>query len=290
MTTETKIECSSCGNEVEDDDLVGDECYDCYKDSLTDCQICGEGFEDSEISPFILVKTEFAETGNRIPGIYRVRRRPFMTSGLIGSSWLHGDDLLFIDQLPEPDAHWDISGNICNECSQKNEYARIDQETYGQNDSTKRLSELEQKRVLEVVSAHPKMLRDLETDELDEDLQRWCQMPSDLPTYHPRLFCEHQGVCIYWTSERYANWLTLRPEPSFRGRYDAGLVFAPTGLSTWEKIPLDPNRAKDRCGNYYDTGYRYGHEHDYLEAARSACIRAIEQGLITKTHAPEDAR
>jgi hypothetical protein len=72
--------------------------------------------------------------------------------------------------------------------------------------------------------------------------------------------------------------------------YKPGLVFAPTGLKTWQDVPLDPNRMKDHNGDYYDEGYRYGYEPDYIAAAKDACRRAIDAGLITRGHAPEDAQ
>ena len=289
-TTATKATCSSCGDDLTEDDGISGECYECYRESLTDCMLCEESVEEGEVSPYIVVKTEFAKTGDRLPGIYRIVSRPFMTSCLIGAGWLHGDDLLFIDRLPGPDDSYEISGHICNGCAKRRGYQRINSRAYGKAKGHKALSSLERQRVMAVLKKHPEMLLDLDTDTIDEDLQRWVPIDISLPSYRPLLFLEHKSVRIYWTHKGWATWLTLRPEPSFRGKYTPGLVFTATGLKTWEGIPLDPNRAKDRWGSYYDTGYRYGHEHDFIHAARAACIRAIDQGLITPTHAPEDAR
>ena len=109
-----------------------------------------------------------------------------------------------------------------------------------------------------------------------------------------RLFLEHNGVRIYWPSNRKhdATWLSMRADTKLRGGtgYKNGVVFAPTGLKTWQDVPLDPNRMKDHNGDYYDEGYRYGQEHDFIEAAKAACRRAIDAGLITRGHAPEDAQ
>lgn len=73
-------------------------------------------------------------------------------------------------------------------------------------------------------------------------------------------------------------------------RHGPGIVFAPTGLATWQDVPLDPNRTKDHNGDYYDEGYRYGYEIDFITAAKDACRRAIDAGLITRGRAPEDAQ
>ena len=113
-----------------------------------------------------------------------------------------------------------------------------------------------------------------------------------------RLFLEHKGVRIYWThtprkrGKNYATWLSMRADTKTVGHWGhgPGIVFAPTGLKTWQDVPLDPNRRKDHNGHYYDGGYRYGYEPDYIAAAKDACIRAIDEGLITRGHAPEDAQ
>lgn len=122
--------CSECGNEDDFENGVGDAesflCYDCYRESLTDCALCQEGVEEEQVSPYIVVKTEFAETGNRLPGIYRIRRKPFMTSCMIGSGWIHGRDILFIDRLPRADACFEISGNICVQCAEDHAYRLTD--------------------------------------------------------------------------------------------------------------------------------------------------------------------
>lgn len=290
------VECSECGNRVDYEESVGEKgsyrCNECWRESLIECQVCGEEFEEDQISSFILVKTEFAQTGDRLPGIYRIRHRPFMTSCMIGSDWLHGNDILFVDRLPEPDVKFEISGNICCGCAEKNGYVAIDKNTYGDADDSNVLRKRERRRVQSVLSDHPDMLLDLDTDAVDEDLHRWCPIPVFAPTYRPQVFLEHNGVRIYWTGGKWANWLTLRPEPSQRNCscFMPRTTFAPSGLKTWEGINLSPDREKDRWGSYYDSGYRYGHEYDYIEAAREACRRAIDLGIITQTQAPADAR
>lgn len=292
-TLEKTIECSECGNEVDPEETYGTDdtpiCYDCYRDSLTDCQICEEGVEEEEVSEFIVVKTEFSETGNRLPGIYRIKSRPFMTCSIIGSGWLHGGDILFIDRLPRRDSKFKISGNICCRCADP--YKPIDSRIYGASKRWDVLRRRERRRVVAVVAAHPEMLLDLETDTADADLHRWCPIPVFAPTYRPRLFLEHRGVKIYWNGE-WANWLSLRPEPSKRNATYrmARTVFSPRGLKTWEPIKLEPDRMKDQWGKYYDSGYRYGHEYDFVDAAKAACRRAIDLGLVTQTTAPDDAR
>jgi hypothetical protein len=115
------------------------------------------------------------------------------------------------------------------------------------------------------------------------------------PRSRSRLFLEHKGIRIYYThtprkkGTNYATWLSMRADTK-RNCYKPGIVFAPTGLKTWLGVPLDQNRMKDHNGHYYDDGYRYGHEADYVEAAKAACRRAIDAGMITKGHAPEDAQ
>lgn len=291
-----KETCTECGNESDFENGIGENesfrCYDCYRASLTDCMLCEEGVEEDQVSPYIVVKTEFAETGGRLPGIYRIRQRPFMTSAMIGGGWIHGGDVLFIDRLPKADAFFEISGNICFGCAEKHGYPSADSRVYGRTKDTEILRRKERRHVQGVVAEHPEMLRDLETDAVDEDFQRWCPLPVFAPTYHELLFLDHHGVRVFWTGGRSVTWLTIRPEPRFRNTscFPGGIIFAPTGLKTWEPIKLDPNRSKDRHGKYFDDGYRYGSEHDFIEAARQACIRAIDKGLITTTHAPEDAR
>lgn len=291
-----KVTCTQCGEKVDHEESVGEKgsylCESCYRESLTDCQLCEEGVEETEVSRYILVKTEFAETGNRLPGIYRIRQRPFMTTGLIGSSWLHGNDILFINYLPKSDHTYEISGNICNGCAENHGYPELDRRNYGLTEDRATLISRERRRVMEAIEERPEILIDLETDSLNEDLHRWVPLPVFAPTFRERLFLAYKDVRIYWTCGRWATWLSLRPEPSYRNTscMPSGVIFAPSGLKTWEPIPLRPDRKKDPLGHYYDTGYRYGNEYDYIEAAKGACIRAIDQGLITSTHAPENAR
>lgn len=291
-------ECESCHadldteeienpHEDEDGDVI---CDNCYRDSLVDCQICEDGHEANDMSQFILVKAELAETGNRIPGVYTRTDRTTMMHCMLGSTELLGGNILFIEQLPWRDDVIEISGEICKQCAEKRCYNVLKNAAYGLETNGQKLAELEKKRVLEVVTQSPEILQDLDTDTLDEKILRWCDLPSDKPTYWPLIFLDYKGVKIYSTIKNNSTWLTIRPEPSFRGKYTPGLVFTATGLSTWEPIKLDPNRTKDPGGNYYDTGYRYGHESDQMEACREACRKAIDLGLITQKEAPKNAR
>lgn len=286
----------SLGAEIGDDGKWQDVCRECYDEIVEACQICGrDDVMPSNVSEFIVVKTELADTASRLPGIYKIKHRPFLSIPMIGSGSLHASDVVFVDRLPRRDSKFEISGHTCNECAKP--YASKFEAVYGKvrparNFRRDPMEERERIHAAATVADNPDMLRDLEIDTADEDLQRWCPLPVFATTYHEQLFLEHKGVRVYWTSRGSANWLTMRPEPSFRNTsyWPPGIVFAPSGLKTWEDIQLDPDRRKDQWGAYYDTGYRYGHEHDYLNAARAACIRAIDQGLITTRHAPEDAR
>jgi hypothetical protein len=57
-----------------------DVCDSCYRDIVKDCQLCHrDDLMPSDVSAFILVKTELGRTDRRPPGIYRVARHPFLS-------------------------------------------------------------------------------------------------------------------------------------------------------------------------------------------------------------------
>lgn len=308
---EKPYECPCCGNETPYEENYWVEGYDsgvcreCHDDEVDTCQLCGDDdVQKSQVSRYIVVKTELADTDRRLPGIYRVKHYPFLSIPIIGGGSMHGSDVLFIDRLPRPDREFEISGHICAKCAAPYEVA--DKEFYGRVEARVAackqswkynwLWHRERERVSRSVAAHPEMLRDLEEDyqySLSELRKLW-GFSVFAPTWNEYVFLEHSGVKIYWTDEErdWANWLTMRPEPRYRSHscHPPGIVFAPRGLATWEKIPLRPDRSKDAHGHYYDTGYRYGNEQDFITAAEAACRRAIDAGIITRGRAPEDAR
>lgn len=285
--TEETLKCDSCGEEFDEDSRrgLGDSdvlCEDCYENNTNECQLCHERVEDTDTSPFILVKAEFGSTGHRPPGIYRVTDRPFMTCPMIGSGWLHGGDVVFVDKLPEFGRAYEISGHVCNDCAAP--WAAKFQEVYGDDvqgdDENKWLVEREHTR--KTILANPDMLRDLECDPSSEgpdckymtyanandweELRDLYDLP-ELPTFHEMLFVEHRGVKVYRTCKggyfNNVSWLALSPEPRYRR--GAGSIFpetfAASGLPTYDR---DPSRS------YYDN----------YDDSMKAVIKAIDRGLL----------
>lgn len=276
MAATKTVACWKCGERIDREDSYPLEtdsrkwvnaCEECYRDSLTDCTLCEDGVEGSRVSDFILVKAEFGVTGDRPPGIYRTLDRPFYTAGLIGSGWLTGYQILFVDRLPKADEEWEISGHICTDCAKPYE-AKLEA-AYGPTlpktfDGSR--WEIEKAHTRNVILANPDMLRDLECDANDHDwldIKKLYDLP-DLPTFHEWLFVEHKGVKVFRTIKGWASWLTLRPEPTYRNSHkQTMLLFAPSGLPTYED----------------DGVYHYGKSDKLPMAAVKA---AIDAGILTQ--------
>lgn len=286
-----KTECDRCGCEMREDEGYWAEghdnvCSECYHAIVETCQLCGDDdVMPSGVSEFILVKNELARTATRLPGIYRIKRRPFLCIPMIGGGSLLGADVVFVDRLPKPDREYEISGHVCKKCAQS--YAKRFRAIYGDvSDRTKQrggkyfnpMCERERVRVASVARRHPTMLRDLEEDAaytLAELRQRW-----DLPrvkAWHDWLLLEHKGVKVYaiYPGDRYGDsWLSLRPEPRYRNDRcrEPGVIFCASGLPTYPQWGYEANR--DTYHNHYD----YARQH-----SRPAIIAAIDRGLLTQT-------
>lgn len=286
-----KTECDRCGCEVREDASYWAEghthvCSECYHAIVKTCQLCGDDdVMPSGVSEFILVKNELARTATRLPGIYRIKRRPFLCIPMIGGGSLMEADVVFVDRLPKPDREYEISGHVCKKCAQS--YAKRFRAIYGgvsdrfhsvRGKFINPMAERERVRVASVARRHPTMLRDLEEDAvytLAELRQSW-----DLPhvqTWHEWLLLEHKGVKVYaiYPGDRYGDsWLSLRPEPRYRDDRcrEPGVIFCASGLPTYPQWDYEANR--DTYHNHYD----YARQH-----SRPAIIAAIDQGLVTQT-------
>jgi len=281
------MECGNCGCDVNEEETCWvdsqDVCDECYNSLTNECQLCHERFEDRDTSRFILVKAELGITDRRPPGIYWVASRPFLSVPTIGGGSLHGSDVVFVDNLPESDRAYEISGHICKGCANRKRYESKLRHVYGKRKLKSYDPERwikERKYTRRVILANPNMLRDLECDTTHEgkdgiylcyanandwiDIKKLYRLP-DLPTYHEWLFVEHQGVRVYKTCSSYdACWLSVSPEPRFRS--GAGCLFPQTfaASSLPTHVPYDSRR------NFY---------HGY-DDAMTAVKLAIEQGLL----------
>lgn len=250
MKTETEPEtiiCKSCAEVTDFEetrylDDVGDVCRSCYDEEIETCQLCGnDDVQKKQVSDFILCKFELSRTARRPPGIYRVLHYPFLTCSMLGGGFMHGYDVLFVDKLPKPEEHYEISGKICETCAKEFEQKRRD--AYGRRPLTKfgfdkKGWELERAHTRAVAVANPDMMRDLECD---QDSSYWTELKEaydlpDLPTYREWVFVEHQGVKVFYAGYKSPDsWMTWHPEPRFRSNGHGQDVFSPTGLPNWKK-------------------------------------------------------
>lgn len=278
-----KIICKNCGERFDPDqegawiENVGDCCSGCYSELIETCQLCSEEVQSSEISDFIVCKTELSITGDRPPGIYRVLNWPFMTSSMLGGGWIHSYDLLFIDKLPKPDEQIEISGKLCRKCAAP--YQRAYRLAYGHRSPgsfgfSKRGWELQKSRTRNVILANPEMLRDLECDADSykfRKLKEIYDLPDGLPTYHEWIFVKHKGVKVFYAGYKRADsWMTWHPEPKYRTNGHGPHCFAPSGLPAYEK----------HAPTHDSSGYEYSCISRDLIAARPAVIEAIELGIL----------
>ena len=304
---ETKSECAHCGCELDlDSEGMGiwdkdgnseDVCSQCYDEHVLTCQICGEQVMPHEAGSCIVVKLELGECAHpcSLPGIYRVRRRPFLSVPIVGSPSLHPDSLLFVDVLPKPDDDFEISGHTCRQCAKR--YDAIYWQAYAKAFADAKLKRRAQRssyrlkrgwwpveaaqrrRITEAFTKHPERLMDLECelDELADDYGHVI-LPR-AKTYHDYVALQHRGVTIYKSylseHERYSGWLLLRPEPRFRrmsqGSFyhdgknlDGSVMFSAGSLPTWQQ-PKD---------------WPYHSNYDSEQSAKRAIIDAIDQGLL----------
>ena len=292
------MKCYDCGEKMTMDDSLGaevatrkgkpvwkDVCHDCYYEIVKTCQICGsDDVMPSDVSRFILVKYELAGTADRPPGIYQILSYPFLSIPMVGSGSMGKHDVLFIDRLPKPDRHYEISGHICRGCAQP--YSKMRRRIYGRKKMTSswRLKtwQIQREHTRNVILANPDMLRDLECEKDDndwKDLRNQFCLPPELPTYHDWLLLKYRGVKVfktYQTDNAGDGWLVLKPEPKYRrlaycsGDDSAGVLFTASSLPTFPKMP------KAKPGEY----------RSHLDWARqhslTAIRKAIALGLITK--------
>lgn len=332
---EEQVMCDCCGGEVYDNDgywheaFKDDLCNECFYKETNHCQICGEDAMPSHTSEFIVVKVELANTADRVPGIYRIMGRPFLSIPLVGSGSINEKEILFIDKLPKGDGHYDISGHICKECAEP--YEKIYRQVYKpipeivalikrerhfcgcRGDQAKWEAfltspfshgtldligwNIERHHTLNTIKANPDMLRDLECDKREIEIEtigetpgwrkvgsdqiwkdllkqyRW--MPNDVSTYHEQLFLEHKGIKVYrqsiQTGEYFCTTMALRPEPAFReDRLNTPLIFSACGL------PL-ATRTWRRCHRTNSKYWDYNKE----KICRRAIIDAIDKGRLT---------
>jgi hypothetical protein len=293
------MKCFECGEHLTEEDSLGaevttkkgqpvwkDVCRSCYDEIVKTCQLCGNpDLMPSDVSRFILVKAELASTADRPPGIYQILSYPFLSIPMLGGGSIMAGDILFIDKLPKPDAHYDISGHICKDCAKP--YAIKRKEVYGERKMTDYYKpeswQLQREHVRSTILSNPDMLRDIECDKEShtdwEDLQEKFCLPPELPTYHEWVLLNYGGVKIYKThqSDKHGDsWLLLRPEPKFRNlafcgggdRAKEGGLFCASSLPTF---PQEPNDGK------YHNPYDWARQHS-LPAIR----KAIKLGLITQ--------
>lgn len=310
MKTELPVEskkCAHCGCEVDFEsegmtvwDKQGnceDVCSHCYDEHVLTCQICGEEVMPHEVSSYIVVKVELGECShpNDLPGIYRVRHRPFMSVPMIGSPSLHSGDLLFVDVLPKPDDWFDISGYTCRQCAKR--YDAIYWQAYAKafaDEKIKRRAQrssyrlkrgwfpvaaAQNRRITAAFTKHPERLMDLECDPDELADEYGHVILPRVKTYHDYVALQHKGVTVYRCylsdQERYSGWLLLRPEPRYRGmcsgscyhngeKLDGQVLFSACNLPTWKKPKDWP------CHSSYDSE----------RSAKQAILDAIDQGLL----------
>lgn len=298
-----QIKCAYCDCEVDFDDSrylegAGDVCQGCFCEAVHTCQLCGnDEVLDHDVSNYIVVKAELAETDDILPGIYKITSRPFLSIPLVGSGNIWGNDVLFVACLPKPDWHYEISGHICRKCAWP--YSQIYGRVYGQirhrRGFRRRLAatrepwyNAQRRHVKASFERNPLRLRDLETDYPEdlETLQRKWGL-SKLRTYHEWLLLEHGDVRIYKThrTDRHGDgWLLLKPEPKYRAlaygsgynvRKEEGMV-----LFCASSLPTFPTRPDDDKYHWSDDWKR--------RHSVPAIKRAIELGLI-RQHGTFDA-
>jgi hypothetical protein len=281
--------CADCGSQLALDagyyaeGFKKDVCQECFYEIVKTCQICRkDDVMPSEVSEYIVCKAELSTTDNRPPGIYRIKRRPFLSIPLIGSASMDGGDLLFIDKLPKRDREFEISGHICRDCAAPFEF--LFQKIYGGlapdmpfyceksgNDSAS--VNWEAVHVRTTFEAAPDAMRDLECEPDDyhwQDIKNTFKLP-DLPTYHEWLLLEFGGVKVFSTGDTMpGGWASLRPDPKYRGQYPMGIVFAISGLPTYDSIKQSKFPKYNR---YYDHG---------RELDKAAMKAAIRSGMLTQ--------
>lgn len=276
-------ECAHCGSTIEEDESYGiqtsrhkweEVCNSCELDLQQTCQITKEEIDPAEVSRFVVLKTEAAETMGFLPGIYRTLDNGFYTGCLLGSGWMNRRSLLWIAPLPKPDETYDISGHICRSAAVP--FAKIWRKTYGaaglkaaatlrhkeapkydkwdqRHPSTQnRQRRAEWFHARKTVLENPDILRNLECDQTDtdeegnhipyadnshwKDVQEALALPDGLPTYHEWVFVEHKGTKVYYAGYKGADsWMTLDPEPKARSNGHGPNCFAISGLPNWGK-------------------------------------------------------
>lgn len=308
MSTATAIPCEECGTELDEDDdetygtdKHGTLCRECYDEYVETCQLCGnDDVYPANVSEFIVVKNELAGRA-MCPGIYLVLARPFIFGSMLGGGSIQESYVLFVDKLPKPDKHYEISGYICKGCAKP--YTKTLREAYAGHTAKwldanrwgrpkkgrKNTWDLETERMRAVILANPDMLRDLECDTIDEDsegnhlcyadasawkeLKERCKLPDGIPTYHELVFVEHKGVKIYYCSDWQAEdstqtgWLTWHPEPRFRNNGHGKDCFSASSLPQYIRRDED-------TPSYYD--------YEQKKRERAAVIAAIDAGMLTQ--------
>lgn len=307
--SEEMIECHDCGSEVPEEESYGaetgkrgewhDVCRDCYDDIVSDCQLCGASdVMPSDVSEFIVVKHELAQTDTLPPGVYLVLSRPFLSIPMIGSGSIFGSDVLFIDRLPVPDHQVEISGHICRKCAPA--YRATYNRAYRIRPNLRRFfikqypgckterekwhaflkytrwgQQLVSGHIRRTLVKHPQIIRDLECS---PDSYRWMELKNayrlpDLKTYNEWPLLTHNGVTVYKMYQDDTtgdSWLTLRPEPKFRTHGGAnGTTFCASSLPTCPQFDYDAPENKG-----------HNHDHHYRIHSIPAIKAAIEQGFI----------
>ena len=293
------MKCYECGEKITMDDSLGaevktdskgkpvwkDVCDSCYRDIVETCQLCGsDDLMPSDVSRFILVKSELGHTADRPPGIYEIVNYPFLSIPMIGGGSMGHGDVIFVDCLPKSDFFYDISGHICKKCAKP--YAVKRRAVYGSKEMTRYWNPkewaIQREHIRSVILANPDMLRDLEC-ETDEKYSDWADLkelfclPKGIPTYHEWRLLKYKGVTVYMTNRdavRGDGWLLLKPEPKYR-RYaygswgeEPGVMFCASSLPTFKNHPDD--------GTYYSL-------YDWNKQQSLPAIRkAIALGLITQ--------
>jgi len=128
MGTQTAVECTRCGAELDeeesasprldsdvDDGAICDECWRehyCYT-----CYWCGEYEENTEQDKMLVISEE---CGGLPAGIYRIKRLPYFISNYFDMWWMT-ECLEFIrDVPPDFDSYDDYpSGHLCAGCQKR---------------------------------------------------------------------------------------------------------------------------------------------------------------------------
>lgn len=93
--------CDQCGDEILDEEPFEEDgetlCTDCWHDEYQfTCCGCEEYGYIADQHNFVVV---FEECGVE-PGLYCVKEKPYFTSAMIGSGWLHSSALELVVPLP----------------------------------------------------------------------------------------------------------------------------------------------------------------------------------------------